>query len=49
MNIIEKTIFEEAEKRQMSLNYNFKVNEDYINYIYQSNFKTFMAQGQKLK
>ena len=42
MNIIEKTIFEEAEKRQMSLNYNFKVNEDYINYIYQSNFKTFM-------
>ena len=42
INIIQKTIFGEAEKKQMTLNYNFKVNEDYINYIYQSNFKTFM-------
>jgi hypothetical protein len=49
MNIIQKAIFEEADKKQITLNYNFKVNEDYINYIYQSNFKTFMAQGQKLK
>ena len=31
----------------MTLNYNFKVNEDYINYIYQNNFKTFLVQTKK--
>ena len=49
INIIQKTIFGEAEKKQMTLNYNFKVNEDYINYIYQNNFKTFLVQTKKNK
>ena len=43
MNIIQKAIFEEADKKQITLNYNFKVLSKFYKY------KIFKYENKKLK
>ena len=42
LNIMQKSIFEESEKRKLELNYNFKKNSDIVNYIYKNHFEGFI-------
>ena len=39
INIMQKSIFEETEKKKIELNYNFKKNSDIVNYIYKNKFE----------
>ena len=42
LNIMQKSIFEESEKRKLELNYNFKKNSDIVNDIYKNHFEGFI-------